>query len=129
MGNIFKPDCALPSYLLPSQEMVRTCGRFYGLLVGVTIGSIVCFAAISKYGFFEKPKDSSVERKTSNAHVPAMLACIAGSIVFLSWLLGGRLAMSRNENQDAEVASFERTGMSHNEAVKEVQELENFRLF
>ena len=113
MGNVVRPECAAPPFLVDSLETAVSCGRFNGLLLGLFLAALAALFSVTW----------ARDRKKAPAET-ALLAGGAGAVaVLVPFLLGGYVAGQRWKSARLELEAYEKLGMTPQEAVAQLQRL------
>ena len=112
MASIFDPECGAPAYLRDESVSLR-CGGYRGIITGTIVGGIVCALINAQHSF-------------AKLWVRILLgAASLFSIVLLFWFVGGFLGKRAQQVGKTEIDSYKKSGMSEQEAVRNVQNLQN----
>lgn len=117
MGSVvglLDPQCASPSYLLPSADVAAGCGRLYASLLALLAAAVALFFGVKRVMAEQDERERALE-------AGAVAGCLLIGVLVARWT-GGLLASRHWQALKGTASNWMRAGLSKADAAKQLQQ-------
>jgi hypothetical protein len=119
MASLIDPQCGIPTFNMSSVIVAEQCGKYNGYIFSIVVSIIILIVSIFMYESSNLEKDINKPKKRNN-----VILIIGGVLIMLSWtapFILGFIGKRKWQSYDLQVQELVKTGVSQQDAIKQVQ--------